>query len=258
MGGSVVALDVTVVSSRRSYEFKFDDLRLTVLSTPSNREALRALLRCDSVAVTQPPPTLFPVTATIPPGLVFSSGEWMIDSGEQFPIRYVHIEPTRIVIDVAGPSEVIDQVFEAIVRWAATLHLHDGHRAVAEPYAAHDQSEISTLIGIRASDLLQPWVAKALTVARPAESKRVHYDIAPTYMVRFVPREAEFQPGPAPPEFVLEHRSSTRLDEGRLFSIASLDSGRHVRLLETIWEAAAGRQSTPERAPMARRSGHSG
>jgi hypothetical protein len=62
-------------------------------------------------AVAQPTETFREVPSTIPPGLVFYYGLASIPQDSVTPIRFIHIEPERIVIDIAGPSAVADRIF---------------------------------------------------------------------------------------------------------------------------------------------------
>lgn len=60
------------------------------------------------------PPHMGEVPGTVPPGLVFSLGTSSDSSGQRTLIRFLTVEAQRIVIDVAGSSTVIDDVYSRL------------------------------------------------------------------------------------------------------------------------------------------------
>src|SRR6266481_2653164 len=103
---------IKILSSRRAYEFQQDDLRLSVVSARPVQQQFQELFRLQTSAMGSPSPTFGEVPATYPPGFVFDMGIW-ISPGEQLvPIRFLHFEQYRIVIDVAGTSDALTPIFE--------------------------------------------------------------------------------------------------------------------------------------------------
>src|SRR5579884_729070 len=103
---------VKLLASRRAYEFSPDALRLTTLSIELVQQQLRQLFSFQSSTVGSPIPTFGVVPASYPPGAVFNLGVWIYHEEQIVPIRFMHFEQNRIVIDVAGPSTAIDEIAE--------------------------------------------------------------------------------------------------------------------------------------------------
>jgi|GEM_PF-699721 len=232
--------DVIVISARRIFDFKFDDLRLSMLSSETYRTQLQQLFHFTSVDVGTPTPTLLPVVAMDPPGLTFSMGEWVDPTdGTLIVVRHINVEPVRLVIDVAAPSSRIAGIYALLRAWADTIQVPDGGPCIGEPSDLHDLSEITATLDLPLSALLEPSAIRALEKVRPDDVDGADLQIVPTFNIRLVARGSEFQPGPSPPSFVLEHRSAVPVEDGRWYSNALLDTERHLDVLAAL-EAARG------------------
>src|SRR5215204_4310238 len=106
---------VRILSARRAYEFGRDDLRLTMLSSLEIRQRIQQQFNFEVAQVATPVQTFGPVPTSLPPGLVFDVGSARLPEGPSvLPIRFIHFEALRIVIDAVGPSASIDLVFDQI------------------------------------------------------------------------------------------------------------------------------------------------
>ena len=96
--------DVKVLTSRIGHEFTLDDLRLIMLSANAVMQNIVEAFQFRALAITTPQATFGPVPTTLPAGLVFQTGSWISPVDSQIiPIRFLHVELQRIVIDIAGP-----------------------------------------------------------------------------------------------------------------------------------------------------------
>jgi hypothetical protein len=139
--------DVKILSARRAYEFGADDLRLTTLTTKPFLQAIQDMYSFQLAQVATPIPTFGSVPGTIPPGVVYNYGLWAQNEGVSVPIRFLHIEQRRIVIDVAGSSSLIDAIydrFRRIVRdLSQALRLSSDMVAIGEAERVRDFSEVT-------------------------------------------------------------------------------------------------------------------
>src|SRR5947209_3127631 len=105
---------IKLLSSRRAYEFRPDDLRLSVLSVKPVQEQITQLFQFQTSIMGTPMATFGDVPVTYPPGFVFDMGVWISQNKQVIPIRFLHFEQRRIVIDVAGPSFAITAIFDQL------------------------------------------------------------------------------------------------------------------------------------------------
>ena len=218
-----------VVTSRRAYEYKPDDLRLSVLSLPGTQEKVQQLFGFQVAQLGTPMPTFGPVPSTIPPGIVFDYGVASMED-EDILIRYLHFEPLRLVIDTAGPSRVVDFVYE---------HLHDllsetvdnaEFPAIGSPARVLDYTEISVQLDFDFEQLLNDPVRKVAQDFFGADGKQVFPGNINFLAVD--PEEELQQQSPMGP--ALQIRAGTRLRDRVFYSAADLPSEQHLAWLEAL------------------------
>src|SRR2546426_8674141 len=117
---------VKLLTSRRAYEFRPDDLRLSTLSIKPMQEQIQQLFQFQTSAMGSPMATFGDVPATYPPGFVFDMGVWISEDKQIIPIRFLHFEQRRIVIDVAGPSSAITAIFGQLRQFLAEIQVSYG------------------------------------------------------------------------------------------------------------------------------------
>src|SRR5260221_5979497 len=105
---------VKLLTSRRAYEFRPDDLRISMLSTKPVQEQIQQLFQFQTAMMGTPIATFGDVPVTYPPGFVFDMGVWISQDKQIIPIRFLHFEQSRIVIDVAGPPVALTPSFHGL------------------------------------------------------------------------------------------------------------------------------------------------
>ena len=228
---------VKLLASRRAYEFSPDALRLTTLSIQLVQQQVQQLFGFQSSIVGSPIPTFGVVPATYPPGVVFNLGVWIYHEEQIVPIRFIHFEQNRIVIDVAGPSTAIDEIAERLFHFLSSIRAADGTPVVGEPERILDYSEITAHFS-QPLDVLFPKPLRRLL----SKVMRVDVDdkskvILPTIAVQAFPRDEVVAATPSANDahaFTLALRSGTRPDEHIYYSGAPLDSEAHLSYLNEL------------------------
>lgn len=222
-----------LISSRRAYEFRMDDLRLTILSLPAVQESVKKLFGFSGVEVGSPAPTFGPVQPTLPPGLVYYTGAWVSDDKQLVPIRMLTFEPRRIVIDVVGPSWTIDPLFVLLRKSLQSLIAPDGSPAIGEPERTRDFSEISISFPLDPLALIAPSAKEIFSHATLAADDRAGAVVVPILTLQVQGANEEF-PGIAPlsgTSLQLAPRAGSRLEEHVYYSAAPLPSEAHQTYL---------------------------
>jgi hypothetical protein len=230
-----------ILGAKRSYEFCPDDLRLTMLTEPVLRERIRQEFAFQGAQIATPIQTFGPVPPMVPPGLVFNYGVVRLEKAQLVPVRYLHVEPRRIVIDVAGPSDAIAPIFEGLMRVVADSRSPDGWPVIGEPTRLFDHSEISLRLPYPPASLLAPAVAGLLTGSMLDPTAEEGAILAPGIQVRLLSPDEEYgaQPISLYRTFHLDLRAGMRPGEGWYFSGAPTDTKTHLDLLAKL-ESALG------------------
>ncbi len=224
---------IKVVTSRRAYEFNPDDLRLSMLSIKPIQELIQQNFQFQASAYGTPFPTFGDVPATIPPGLVFNTGAWLSVEEPIVPIRFLHIEQSRIVIDVGGLSTAITTIFHHLTEILSQLHAPDGSPVIGEPKRVLDYSEITAHFPVSLDAMLKPSlqqvfsraIGKSGSVLIPSLALQAHPD---NEMLAAVPGANDSR------VFTFTLRSGTRPEEHVYFSGAPLDSEAHLQYLDEL------------------------
>lgn len=229
-----------ILSARRAYEFAPDELRLTVLSNASFVQHFQEAFDFGEAAIDRPSPTFGSVPATSPPGLVFVYGSVTVGSGLAVPIRYIHFEAQRLVIDIAGPSEAIASVYMAIRTMLAETKAPDGYPVLGEPVQMLDYSDIVAQLDVSPSAMLNVEIGQLIAEAS-GESADGHAMIAvPRLEIHVRPTDAPFRPTPPHRQFRLTLRPGTTLAERRFLSGAPLDTTAHIAMLQGLERVLGG------------------
>lgn len=231
---------VTLYASRKAYDFRPEGIRLTVLSMPTVQERIRQVFAFQASALGTPQPTFGDVPATLPPGLVFNLGIYTRPSGQVVPIRLLHIEPRRIVIDIAGPSSDIDEIFTRLWESIENVVAVEGGSAIKEPYRVSNYSEVVLRLRIRATSLVpSPLLQVAQTAWRGATGADQFALVPAVTLIPQDPRE-DFLGVPTEPGnrvIQIAPRQGYPLEEQMYFSVAPLDSDRHLAYLSQLEDA---------------------
>lgn len=228
--------DIVVMSSRRAYEYRLDDIRLTLLSNRGVLQHIREPFAFELAGINQPMETFGPVPNTFPPGLVFDYGVTLFPPGEATPVRFLHVEQTRVVIDVAGPSEAIDVAFDRLNELTSGIRTADGTPALGVPLRAFDFSEIRFRTGARLEAAFRDDLFTAATEALAPPVERADTILVPSLLIRLARSDKEYR-GAATPAYEtwsLDLRAGIKPDELVFYSGAPLASGPHIAFLHKV------------------------
>lgn len=227
-----------ILTARRAYEFAPDNLRLTVLVAAGLNQHIQQLFRFQVAQIATPLEMFGPVPITIPPGIVFDYGSTQTPDGLFTPIRFLHFEPHRIVIDVAGPSSAIDWTYEQLRGMWAELRAPDGSLAVGEPERTVDYSEINTRLDFG----LEKLVSEPLrTLAQQTFAKDGKEQKVVPVSIRFQVANPsdhinpnEIGAGGLSRGQMIAVRADTRLEDGVYFSSTNLPTAQHLTWLDAL------------------------
>ena len=224
-----------ILSGRRAYEFRRDDIRLTMLTTQPIRELIGEQFHFRVADVGIPNPSFGQVQPTLPPGVVFDYGHVQTTSELIVPIRYLHIEPLRIVIDVAGPSEFIDVIWGKLLDLLMPYRSPDGSFVIGEPERVLDYSEIALDIELDPSSIMPAEFRAALQRAIGGLGEE-GLAVVPMLFAR-AQRPTDEYPGVNVADhrqFQFGLRASSSLEHPTFFSAAPLDTKAHLVYLEDL------------------------
>lgn len=231
--------NLKLLAARRSYEFHMDELRLSTLCLPQVREEIKQIFSFEVSVVGTPQQTFGPVPVTVPAGLVFNIGSWQIPDGRLIPIRLLHFEQRRIVVDVAGPSYAIDHIFERLMWFVRDLEAADGSPVIGELDRVLNYSEYDARQPFSLAQIFAPEVRDVFGKALGATSSDHRGFILPTFTMHLHPAGQEYPGlGSVADGQLLQYalRAGTRPEDGVFFSGAPLDSEDHREYLAQLEE----------------------
>jgi hypothetical protein len=211
--------------------FHPDDLRLSSLSTGEVPGLILTHFDFQNVNIGTPPQTFGEVPRTMPPGLVFSLGSSRTSGGPVTPIRYMNFEPNRIVIDVAGPSFVIDQIIDELRSLLSEFRTPDGSPLIGEPIDTLEYSEVSARLSVPFEDLLNKSLFAAAQQGFAEDGEELQ--AMPVTIIFQVGDPASPIQQPALGQ-ALQVRAGTRVEERIYFSIAGLTTDDNLAWLEVL------------------------
>lgn len=225
--------EVVVLGSRRAREFRPDDLRLSMLSTPSVMGAIQQEFGFQQAQIGTPMATFGDVQNSLPPGVVFDVGSMVAGDGQPLSIRFLHFEFARIVLDIAAPSHYIDEVFDKLAAAVRAFGAPDGRPVIGSHHALADQSDLSAYLGFTPASLLHPAL---IGLMRSSSWTTMEGDeTMPSVGLRLQPAGSDFQPPQfASDQWMLQPRGGTKASDHHYFSSAPLRSEDHITLLEGL------------------------
>lgn len=230
-----MAANVKLLAARRAYEFAPDEIRLTLLSTQIAQTLIRDRFGFAVAAIATPMPTFGPVTGTLPPGVIFNTGSYKTETGDLVPIRYLHFEATRIVIDIAGPSASIDNIYGELRKILDEFGRPNNSAVLGEPTRILDQTEVTWRPDFRLEALLRE---ELLAVFREFGTPSAGSAIQPGIQAIWANEMETFQgANTSPDQFTLQLRAGSRPVDRILFSAAPLSTDRHLAYVERLDEA---------------------
>lgn len=226
---------IKLLSSRRAYEFRPDDLRLSTLSIKPMQEQITQLFQFQTAVMGSPMATFGDVPATYPPGFVFDMGVWISEEKQIIPIRFLHFEQRRIVIDVGGPSSAITAIFEQLRRFLSELQAPDGSPIVGEPERILDHTVISVQFSFALETIFAPPLHNLFSRVINASSEELA--LTSTFVIQKQTTGQEIARVANPEDsnaFTFGPRVGTRPEEHIYLSSAPLDSEAHLSFLNEL------------------------
>lgn len=234
--------ELKILAARRAYDFRTDDLRLTILSVAQIHQQIQQYFGFQVVQVATPLQTFGPIPNTIPPGVVFDYGMTQTPDEVPTPLRFLHFEPNRVVIDVAGPSSAIDWTFQQLRSILAEVRAPDGSATIGEPLRTRDYSEINVRYGFGLQEMVSGPLFEVAEEMLGEEGRKVL-----PLGIKFRAVAPDDTPNPGEIANInfsrgnqLEYRYDTQLGEGVLFSNAELPTDRHIAWLTALGERLVG------------------
>lgn len=227
---------VRTLIARRAYEFRADDLRLSVLSVAEVHQQIQQFFTFQVSAVGTPQETFGAVPRTMPPGVVLDFGTAQTPENTPVPMRFIHFEPRRIVIDVAGPSSAIDWTYEQLQRILAEVKSPDDSPIIGEPMRIRDYSEIAVHFDFDFEDLVS---GPLLELAKETFDEDGRSVLPLNLKFRAVAPNEEADPGKIGVGAFsqgnsLELRAGTRPQERTFYSVTEMPTDRHLAWLQAL------------------------
>ncbi len=232
-----MAENVRLVSARRAYEFGPDDIRLTVLSMPAVTQHIQRAFGFQSAVIGTPQDTFGSVPLTIPGGVVCNFGMWPSEDGQTItPIRFLHFEPRRVVIDVAGQTSAIDQIYASLATMLAQFHAPDGSPALGQPQAVYDYSEIAARFPFSLEAAIAPGVRDVWSNLMRLEDDLPSAVIVPQFSLQIQLHDEEYAGMvPSSRRFMqLALRAGTKPGDQTYYSAAPCGTTAHLAYLENL------------------------
>jgi hypothetical protein len=166
-----VISSINILSARRAYEFRNDGLRLTVLTIKPVQQAIQQAFDFQLAQVGTPIALFGDILGTIPPGLVFNYGLFAAEgeSANSIPIRLLHVEPQRIIIDVVGPSSAIGDIYErfkqTVQAVADALKIDVGTPIIGDVLRTREYSELTAQCSWPLKAIFAPSIQSLLSQA---------------------------------------------------------------------------------------------
>lgn len=228
---------VKILTSRRAYEFRADSIRLSTLSIQPIQQSIHTLFGFQSSAIGSPISTFGAVPTTFPPGIVFNLGTWVHQEEHIVPIRFIHFEQNRIVIDVAGPTSAIDEIASRLFDFLSGLQAADGTSVVGNPASVLDYSEITAIYPFRLDAFFSKPLQRLLSKTMGVDADDKSVTMIPVVAIQAFPTNEVLSAVPSANDsyaFTFTLRSGTQPEEHIYFSSAPLGSEAHLAFLEEL------------------------
>lgn len=226
--------DIETLFARRAYEFAADNLRLSALATLHVVQQVQSAFAFQGVQVGTPPATFGPVAETIPAGVIFQNGMASLES-TIIPIRSIHFEPARIVIEVVAPSACIDDIFDMLRAIVDANSFAFEGSAIREPIRKRDYSAVTAKLSVPPDRLLAPELRSLLPEVLGRE-QATHPVLVPLLLAQLLTEDQAYT-GFSVPSFELTLRQNTTPSDRTYLSATFLDSEQHRKFISRLESA---------------------
>lgn len=229
--------NIKILTSRKGYEFAPDGLRLSMISTKPIIAHIQQLFQFQVATIGSPIATFGEVPQTFPPGVIFDHGVGISQEKEVVPIRFLHFEPQRIVIDTAGRSSDVDELFKQLMHAFDETRVPDGSPVIAKTERVLDYSEISAQFSFALETLVAPPLWKLLRKTMSTSVSEKDSLLVPSLSFSLFSSKQRTGNPPGTHDahsFTLTVRAGTYPKERIYFSSAPIDSSAHLACLEEL------------------------
>jgi hypothetical protein len=244
--------EVRVLAARRFYEFTGDAIQVAAFALSDVQQPFRSAFEF------QTPPLQGAVAQggaiqVGVPAFTFQSGRFSTKAGP-IPIRYISFEPSRLTIDIIGPTAAIEALYQMIREVLKPLKVGGSPVIAADAARFEDVSELTVQLDIDLVKLIDP---RAYEIAENRLPRGSGQSLAMTLRLEIVnPDEAYPGGGGVAQQHLLQVRAGTRPADRVVFTLAPLGTEAHINYLRDLERAVLGaelKRSRPLVGPGRRR-----
>jgi hypothetical protein len=125
-----------------------------MLCTDGVAQRVGAAFKFQMITVAKPMAFFGEVPDAVPPGLVYNVGSFRAQDGKTIPIRFLHFELARVVLDIAADSNYLDEAFSQLKAALTGLEAADGSPVLGPHEGTSDYSEVSCHLNFPVTRLL--------------------------------------------------------------------------------------------------------
>ncbi len=238
--------EVRVLAARRFYEFTGDAIQVAAFSLADIQQPFRSAFDFQTP----------PVAGAVAQGGVlqvgvsaftFQSGRFSTKEGP-IPIRYISVEPSRLTVDIIGPSAAIEALYRMIRDVLKPLKVAGSPVIVGEASGFEDVSELTAQLDIDLVKLIDP---RAYEIAEKRLPRGSGQSLDMTLRLEIVnPDEAYPGGGGVAQQHLLQVRAGTKPADRVVFTLAPLGTEAHIDYLRDLEKGIAGASQTRNRAPV--------
>lgn len=230
--------DVKILTNRKGFEFATDGICLPVIATRPIMDHIQQLFQFQLVTIGSPMPTFGEVLNTFPPGVIFDHGVAFLAEKHMIPIRFLHFDSQRMVIDATGDSAAINTIMKQIVDLVNEVQTSSGEPVIGKPEQTLNYSELSAQFSFPLDTLLVPALRQVLQKAlHGPESEKEGQNNPPLALTFTLSPLAPSNSDPSkttPIPFTFTTRTGTQPEEHIYFSSAPLDAETHTAYLNEL------------------------
>ncbi len=228
--------DVRVLAARRFYNFTGDAIQVAAFALSDIQQLFRSAFEFQTPPL-QGAVAQGGVIQVGGPAFTFQSGRFSTKAGP-IPIRYISFEPSRLTVDIIGPTAAIEALYRTIREVLDPLTVGGSPVIVGEAARFEDVSELTVQLDIDLVNLVDP---RAYEIAEKRLPRDSGQSLAMTLRLEVVnPNEAYPGGGGVAQQHLLQVRAGTRPADRVVFTLAPLGTEAHTDYLRDLERAVAG------------------